>query len=59
MWRLIDIFKSRNVPATAYMVGQALERNPAVGLAMKDAGWEIASHGYRWLEYVGKGILIE
>ena len=29
----------------------ALERNPDAGKAMVDAGWEVASHGYRWIDY--------
>jgi peptidoglycan/xylan/chitin deacetylase (PgdA/CDA1 family) len=29
----------------------ALERNPGAVAAMQDAGWEIASHGYRWIDY--------
>ncbi|CAN0290162.1 unnamed protein product [Ectocarpus fasciculatus] len=29
----------------------ALERNPAAGKAMVEAGWEVASHGYRWIDY--------
>ena len=28
-----------------------MARNPEAVAAMKEAGWEIASHGYRWLEY--------
>lgn len=34
-----------------YAVGKALELNPDAGLAMKAAGWEVASHGYRWIDY--------
>lgn len=29
----------------------ALERNPEAVTAMVEAGWEIASHGYRWIDY--------
>jgi peptidoglycan/xylan/chitin deacetylase (PgdA/CDA1 family) len=29
----------------------ALERNPPAVAAMKELGWEIASHGYRWIDY--------
>ena len=32
-------------------MAMAMERNPAVVDAMKSAGWEIASHGYRWIDY--------
>ena len=34
-----------------FAVGKALEQNPQAVQAMVDAGWEIASHGYRWIDY--------
>jgi putative urate catabolism protein len=50
-WRLWRLFTSRNVTTTVYGVTLAMARNPEAVAAMKEAGWEIASHGYRWLEY--------
>ena len=50
-WRLRDLFVSRDAPLTVYGVAMAMERNPAAVDAMLEAGWEIASHGYRWLNY--------
>jgi putative urate catabolism protein len=50
-WRLHRLFTERNLPVTVYGVTMALERNPAAVGAMLDADWEIASHGYRWIEY--------
>lgn len=44
-WRLHRLFTERKMPVTVYAVGMALERNPAAGRAMVDAGWEVASHG--------------
>jgi len=35
------------MPATIFAVGMALERNPEAAQAMMDAGFEIASHGWR------------
>ena len=49
--RLLNTFKERNLPATVFCVGLALEKNPAVGELMKKANMEISSHGYRWLDY--------
>ncbi len=50
-WRLHRLFTSRNIPVTIFGVAMALERNlDAVG-AMLQADWEIASHGYRWINY--------
>jgi peptidoglycan/xylan/chitin deacetylase (PgdA/CDA1 family) len=39
------------VPVTVYGVAMALMRNPAAVEAMLKADWEIASHGYRWIDY--------
>lgn len=50
-WRLWRMFTDLNVQATVYGVTMAMARNPEAVAAMKEAGWEIASHGYRWLEY--------
>ncbi|MCA0305411.1 MAG: polysaccharide deacetylase family protein, partial [Proteobacteria bacterium] len=36
---------------TSWAVGRALELNPAAGKAMAEAGHEVASHGWRWINY--------
>jgi putative urate catabolism protein len=51
-WRIHRIFTSHGLPLTVYAVGQALERNPEAARAMVDADWEVASHGYRWIDYI-------
>jgi putative urate catabolism protein len=50
-WRLWRIFTARRIPLTIYGVATALERSPEQTAAMKEAGWEIASHGLKWIEY--------
>lgn len=50
-WRLHRLFRERELPLTVFGVAMALERNPAAVAAMQQAGWEIASHGYRWIDY--------
>lgn len=50
-WRLHRLFKGFGMPVTVYGVAMALERNPDAVAAMLDAGWEIASHGYRWIDH--------
>ena len=50
-WRLHRLFTERDMPVTVFGVAMALEHNPAAVAAMRDAGWEIASHGYRWIDY--------
>ncbi len=52
-WRLHRLFTERAVPVTVFGVAMALERNPDAVAAMRAAGWEIASHGYRWIDYQG------
>jgi allantoinase len=51
-WRLHRVFGKRGLPLTVYAVGQALQRNPDAARAMIDAGWEVASHGWRWIDYM-------
>ncbi len=50
-WRLHRLFTDRQIPATVYGVATALKRSPAQVAAMQDAGWEIASHGLKWIEH--------
>ncbi|MGI9271783.1 MAG: allantoinase PuuE [Woeseiaceae bacterium] len=50
-WRLHRLFSERGMPVTVFAVAMALERNPGVVAAMQAADWEIASHGYRWIDY--------
>ncbi|MDE0210563.1 MAG: polysaccharide deacetylase family protein, partial [Boseongicola sp.] len=48
-WRIHRILK--DVPITVYGVATALARAPEQVAAMQAAGWEIASHGLKWIEY--------
>ena len=50
-WRLFRLFTDRKLPVTVFAVAMALQRNPEIIVAMQQAGWEIASHGYRWIDY--------
>ena len=50
-WRLHRLFSSRALPVTIFGVAMALDRNPDAVAAMLEADWEIASHGYRWIDY--------
>ena len=50
-WRLHRLFTARDLPITILGVAMALERNPDAVAAMLDANWEIASHGWRWINY--------
>ncbi len=50
-WRLHRMFVDRDMPVTAYAVATAMARNQPVVDAMNEAGWEIATHGYKWVDY--------
>ncbi len=50
-WRLHRLFTEFGAPVTVYGVATALERSPAQVAAMQGAGWEIASHGLKWIDY--------
>jgi putative urate catabolism protein len=50
-WRLHRLFTERGLPVTVFGVAMALQRNPEAVAAMQEAGWEIATHGYRWIDY--------
>jgi putative urate catabolism protein len=50
-WRLHRLFTQHNLPVTVFGVAMALQRNPEAVEAMLKADWEIASHGYRWIDY--------
>ena len=58
-WRLHRLFTERQLPLTVYAVAMALDRNREAAAAMVEAGWEVASHGYRWIDYQYVGEEIE
>jgi putative urate catabolism protein len=51
LWRILRLFGERRLPLTVYAVAMALERHPDAAAAMIEARHEIASHGYRWIDY--------
>lgn len=50
-WRLHRLFTGLGIPLTVFGVATALQRGPEQVAAMTAAGWEIASHGLKWIEY--------
>jgi peptidoglycan/xylan/chitin deacetylase (PgdA/CDA1 family) len=50
-WRLRRLLAGRGVPVTVFGVASALVRNPHAVEAMQADGWEIASHGLKWIDY--------
>ena len=56
VWRILDLFRTRKIPITLFAVAMAMQRHPQViEQALKD-GHEIASHGYRWINYHGMSV---
>lgn len=50
-WRLYRMFTERKIPVTIFGIAKSLEKNPEAVAAMKEADYEIASHGLRWIHY--------
>ena len=50
-WRIYELFQRKKIPLTIFGVGMALEKNLEVCRAIKKANYEVASHGWRWIDY--------
>jgi allantoinase len=59
VWRILELFARYKLPLTVYGVAMAMARNPAVVEAFLRAGHEIASHGWRWINYQDVPIAVE
>ncbi len=51
VWRILDLFRQRGLPLTAFAVGLALERMPQIAATLVEDGHEVAAHGWRWIDY--------
>src|SRR5215469_662632 len=58
-WRIMRLFGERKLQFTSYAVAMALARHPDAAGAMVEAGHEIASHGWRWIDYQSMSIAEE
>jgi chitin deacetylase len=50
-WRLHRMFTERKLPVTVFATATAMARHPDLVASMSEAGWEVASHGLKWIEY--------
>lgn len=50
-WRLHRMFTERAMPVTVFGVAMAMARHPDAVAAMGAAGWDIATHGLKWIDY--------
>lgn len=58
-WRLMRLFEEYKINVTVLANGMALERCPEAAAAMAEAGHEVASHGWRWIDYTYVGEDVE
>ncbi len=56
VWRVLKLFRERQLPITVFGIAMAMERNPRVVETVMKDGHEICSHGYRWINYHGMPI---
>ena len=50
-WRLLRLFAERDIRISVFAVAMALERHPEAARAIVEAGHEVVSHGWRWIDY--------
>ncbi|RUR43631.1 chitin deacetylase [Vreelandella populi] len=50
-WRLVRLFEERNLPMTVFGCALALERNPHAAQKIREAGYDVCCHGWRWIKH--------
>lgn len=50
-WRIMRLLQQRNLPATVFGCALALERNPEAAHAIRESGFDVCSHGWRWIKH--------
>jgi peptidoglycan/xylan/chitin deacetylase (PgdA/CDA1 family) len=50
-WRLMRLFEERGLPMTIFGCALAMERHPPACAAIKAAGHDVCSHGWRWIKH--------
>lgn len=50
VWRVLEQFREREIPLTVFGCAVALERNLAVAQTIREAGYDVCCHGWRWVE---------
>jgi putative urate catabolism protein len=50
-WRLMRLFQERSLPLTIFGCALAIERNPQAAAAIRAAGFDVCSHGWRWIKH--------
>jgi allantoinase len=50
-WRLVRLFEERGLPMTVFGCALALERNPLAAAKIREAGYDVCCHGWRWIKH--------
>ena len=50
-WRLMRLFRERNLPLTVFGCALAIERNPQAAQAIRESGFDVCCHGWRWVKH--------
>jgi peptidoglycan/xylan/chitin deacetylase (PgdA/CDA1 family) len=50
-WRLMRAFQERGLPMTVFGCALALERNKAAAEAIRNSGFDVCCHGWRWMKH--------
>jgi peptidoglycan/xylan/chitin deacetylase (PgdA/CDA1 family) len=50
-WRLMRLFQARALPLTIFGCALAIERNPPAAAAIRASGFDVCSHGWRWVKH--------
>jgi peptidoglycan/xylan/chitin deacetylase (PgdA/CDA1 family) len=50
-WRVMRLIQERQLPATVFGCALALERNRLAADAIKKSGFDVCSHGWRWIKH--------
>jgi allantoinase len=51
IWRLLRMFEERELPLTLFACAVALERNPPLAEVVRNSGYDVCSHGWRWIKH--------
>jgi allantoinase len=51
VWRVLRLFEERGIPLTIFGCAVAIERNPDLATVIRERGYDVCCHGWRWLEH--------
>lgn len=51
VWRILRLFQERGLPLTVFGCAMAIERNPDLAAVIREAGYDVCCHGWRWISH--------